>query len=267
MQSAGVRVAIFLLAFLLFPAPALYAQQPAEPPRYEVASVNPAADDDPRMVFHIGPDGSLSATGITLRRLMMTAYEVQGFRIAGGPAWVSSRRWDIQARPNRAAAPPQVHRMLRELLEDRFQLRVRPETRNMPVYDLIADRKGAKVPASRDTQGPYEIHIGPGTVELTNASSSTFASQLTYALAHQIVDKTGLSGSFDFKLEWTPEPGEDGGPTTSGLPPGMPDPAPPNKDRPSIFTAVREQLGLRLVPARGPVDVVVIDSVRMPTAN
>src|SRR5215471_12410948 len=113
-----------------------YGQPSIGSPKYEVASIKPNGDNDSRFTFQIEPTGPLAATGITLKRLMMTAYNVHGFRIIGGPDWVVSRRWDIQARPDRAVSPGQIRPMLRDLLESRFQLRCHPEKRRLPVYEL-----------------------------------------------------------------------------------------------------------------------------------
>ena len=250
---------------LLMTALAGYGQ-PAVQAKYEVASIKPNTDSDSRVAFRIEPDGTLAATGITLARLMMTAFNVQGFRIVGGPGWVSSRRWDIQAKPNRATRPDEVRPMLRALLEDRFQLHSHTEKRQMPVYELTVDRKGSKLRRS-DAESKPDVRVSAGSIRLTKATPATFASQLSYAVAQPVIDKTKLTGEFDFTLEWTPETGEDGGPTTVGLPPGTREEPASNADGPTIFTALPELLGLRLKAGRGPVDVVVIDGVLMPSAN
>ena len=251
---------------LLMTALVSYGQSDVEPPKYEVATIKPNTDNDFRFAFRIDPRGPLSATGITLKRLMMTAYNVQGFRIVGGPYWVVSRRWDVQARPDRVVQASQIRPMLRGLLEDRFQLRSHSEERQMRVYELSVDRKGSKVERAKESETKADVRVGAGLIQLTRATAATFASQLSYALGRPVIDKTGLSGEFDFALEWTPEPGEDGGPTTAGLPPGASD-QPASANGPSIFTAIAAQLGLRLKSARGPAEVMVIDNVRMPAAN
>ena len=138
---------------------------------------------------------------------MMTAYDVQGFRIAGGPGWVSSSRWDIQAKPDRVTAPREVRQMLRTLLEDRFQLRTHPEERQLPVYQLAVDVKGSKLQRVKDAETKPDVFVAPGSVHLTKATAATFASQLSYSLGRPVIDKTGLSGEFDFSLTWTPETG------------------------------------------------------------
>ena len=252
---------------LLMATLAGYGQPGVEPPKYEVASIKPNADDDFRFAFRIEPAGPLAATGVTLKRLMMTAYNVQDFRIVGGPDWVVSKRWDVQAKPNRAVSPGEIRPMLRDLLENRFQLQTHSEKRQLPVYELNVDRKGSKVPRVKDGETKADVQVGTGLIRLTKATAATFASQLSYALARPVIDKTSLSGEFDFALEWTPEPGEDGGTTTAGLPTAVGDQPSSIPDGPSIFTAITEQLGLRLKPGRGPVEVIVIDAVQMPTAN
>ena len=252
---------------LLMTTLAGYGQPGLEPPKYEVASIKPNTGNDFRFAFRIQPDGSLAATGITLKRLMMTAYNAQGFRIVGGPDWVASSRWDLQAKPNRVTSPDEVRQMLRTLLEDRFRLASHAETRKMPVYELGVDRKGSKLPRVKESEAKPVVRVATGSIQLTKATPATFASQLSYALGQPVIDKTGLSGEFDFALEWTPETGEDGGPTTAGLPPGAKVQPASTPDGPSIFTAIPEQLGLRLKSARGPVEVTVIDAAQMPTAN
>ena len=258
-----MKPAIVLLTTTL----AGYGQSGVEPPKYEIASIKPNTDNDFRFAFRIEPSGRLDATGITLKRLMMTAYNVQDFRIVGGPDWMVSRRWDVQAKPDRVVSPDQIRPMLRALLENRFQLRAHSEKRQLPVYELSVDRKGPKVQRVKDSETKTDVRVGAGLIQLTKATAATFASQLSYALGRPVIDKTRLSGEFDFALEWTPEPGEDGGPTTAGLPPGASDQPASSPDGPSIFTAIPEQLGLRLKSGRGPVEVIVIDDVRLPTAN
>lgn len=258
-----MRMPILVLMTIL----AGHGQPGREPPNYEVSAIRPNTGGDNRFAFRIEPDGSLAATGITLKRLMMTAYNVQGFRIVGGPGWVASSRWDIQARPSRAASPQEVRRMLRTLLEDRFQLRSHAEQRKLPVYELTVDPRGSKLQQGTDGKTEPDIRVAPGYLHLSTATAATFASQLSYALGRPVIDKTGLSGEFDFSLKWTPEVGEDGGPSNKGLPPGTREESASTADGPSIFTAIVEQLGLRLKSGRGPVEVIVISTVQPPAAN
>jgi uncharacterized protein (TIGR03435 family) len=135
------------------------------------------------------------------------------------------------------------------------------------VYELAVEPGGATVPMTKDPDVKSTVRVMPGSLQLTNATSATFASQLSYAVARSVIDQTNLRGHFDFALEWTPFAGEDGGPTTAGLPPGIDDRAPGAPQGVAIFTALREQLGLRLKNARASVDVIVIDHVERPTQD
>ena len=181
-----MRPTILLLMITL----AGYGQPGLGPPKYEVASIKPNTDNDFRFEFRIEPSGPLAATGITLKRLMMTAYNVQGFRIVGGPSWVVSRRWDVQAKPDRVASSDQIRPMLRALLADRFQLRSHSEKRQLPVYELSVDRKGSKVQRVKDSETKADVRVGAGLIQLTKATTATFASQLSYALGRPVIDKT-----------------------------------------------------------------------------
>lgn len=240
---------------VLLTALASYGQSGAVPPKYDVASIKPNTDTDFRFAFRIEPGGALAATGITLQRLMMTAYNVQNFRIVGGPDWLTTRRWDIQAHADHPASPAQIRPMLRALLETRFQLHSHSEVRQLPVFELSVDHKGSKVPRVKDPETKADVRVGAASMELTKATAATFASQLSYALNRPVIDKTNLSGEFNFALKWTPEPSE-----TTDQPASAP-------NGPSIFTAITEQLGLRLKAEHGPVEVIVIDDVQLPLAD
>ena len=243
------------LIVLLLTALACYGQSGAAPAKYDVASIKPNTDNDSRFAFRIEPGGSLSATGITLQRLMMSAFNVQNFRIVGGPDWLTTRRWDVQARPDRPAPLDQIRPMLRTLLETRFHLHSHSEIRQLPLFELSVDRRGSKVPPVKDPAAKPDVRLGPGSIQLTNNTAATFASQLSYSLNRPVVDRTNLSGKFDFALRWTPDPSE-----TADQPAATP-------NGPSIFTAVSEQLGLRLKAERGPVEVIVVDDAQLPPAN
>jgi uncharacterized protein (TIGR03435 family) len=240
------------LIVLLLTTLASYGQSGSAPPQYDVASIKPNTDTDFRFAFRIEPGGSLAATGITLQRLMMTAYNVQDFRIVGGPDWVTSRRWDVHARPDRPASQDQIRPMLRTLLETRFQLHSHSEVRQLPVFELSVDGKGSRVPKIEGRETKPDVRVGAGSIQLTKATSATFASQLSYALNRPVIDRTNLAGEFNFVLKWLPEPTE-----AADQPASAP-------SGPSIFTAVTEQLGLRLKSVHGPVEVIVIDNVGLP---
>ena len=228
--ASRTRIAASVVVLLLFAAASAltprwiaFAQQPVtpQPPKYEVSSIKPNAGGDFPYTFHVEPNGAFTATGITLKRLMMTGYRHQGYRIVGGPAWVGSQRWDVQAKSSvsRAISDDEFPQMLRTMLAARFQIRTHSETRSLPIYELVVDRRGSKLRSVDGGKTKLEIQTGNGFIRFTKATARTFASQLGYALGRPVIDKTGISGEFSFALEWTPVPGEDGGPTTSGLPP------------------------------------------------
>ncbi len=172
---------------------ALFGQTIA-PPKYEVSSIKPDADSDLRNAFRIEPDGTLYATGITLRRLMMTAYNVPGFRLIGGPGWVSAKRWDVQAKPSRAAlGTKEIRPMLRALLEDRFQLQVHSETRNMPIYELTVGPKGPKLHRVEDGKTKLDIRTGNGLIRFSKATVAmvTAAHPSAYEMALRCLRRGG----------------------------------------------------------------------------
>jgi uncharacterized protein (TIGR03435 family) len=255
--------------WLLLVTPALLHGQAAneKPLAFDVASIKPARDNESAFRFRIEPNGTTAASGITLKRLLMTAYNVQGFRIVGGPSWVESQRWDVQAKHEGVTSMEQIRQMLVTLVTDRFHLHTHRGMRMLPIYELVVERTGSKVPTTKDANTKPAVQVLAGSLALTNATSATFASQLSYAVARQVLDKTNLSGRFDFVLAWTPLSGEDDGPTTSGLPRGTDQSPPTTPDGPSLFTALREQLGLKLEATKGPVDVLVIDHVEKPTPD
>ena len=264
----------------------LAAQPAAAPLTFEVASVKPtAAPGSGRipMMIQFVPGGGLRTTNVNLRMLVTFAYEVQDFQIRGGPAWLGTDLWDIQAKPERTSdGPPedveklsdeqrkvatdQRRERLRSLLADRFQLAVHRETKNEPVYALVIGKGGAKLEETKETglrRGG--MRMGRGELQGTGVKIEFLAQSLSSQLRRPVVDRTGLTGNYDFKLTWTPDVGQGFGP--AGLPPGADAPPPPDPNGPTLFTAVQEQLGLRLESQKGPVEVIVIDRAEKPTDN
>jgi uncharacterized protein (TIGR03435 family) len=267
------------------------AQPPTEPLRFEVASIkrNPLND---RIVVSQFQNGRLSLRGHTLGMLITSAYRVQEFQIADGPDWIDTEGFDILATtPSDAPGtaepagpeapgpgePTRRDRMLRTLLEDRFSLSVHKETRERPVFALVPARSDGRLgpaltPTSVDCATAKGLDscgtsVGPGYIRVrgvTMAQLATALSRLTVtgsSLNRLVVDRSGLEGRYDAELKFTPEfipPIPQGGLT--GLPPVDP-------NGPSIFTAVQEQLGLKLDPQRGPVEMLVVDRVERPSEN
>jgi bla regulator protein BlaR1 len=256
------------LGFVVLWADAAGQSQPASPSAFAVATIKPTAASDDSFAYRALPGGQLTAMGVTLKFLIMQAYQVRAFQVSGGPGWVAADRWDIQAKPEGIEGRPsgaQEAVMVRALLEDRFQLKAHRETKEMPVYALVVAKDGPKLSAAVDTS----VHGGrtpPGAWTLKNVGTADLVRYLSQQLSRTVIDKTGLSGHYDVKLEWTPERGE-GGPEAIGLPPRPDVATPPSTAGPSIFTAIQEQLGLKLESTKGPVEIVVIDHAEKPSAN
>ena len=273
--------------------------QPAVAPAFEVASIKPNTSGDGRVMMQNQP-GRYSATNVSLRLLIRNAYQLQDFQITGGPGWIASDRFDINAKvPDefRAMAPPApgsgpspLGLMIRALLAERFKLVVHTETKDSPIYALVLARSDGKLgPALKKSEtdcapvfgaargrGPMPppgppapgepmscgIRIGPGNMAVGGAPLSQVANSLGMFAGRIVQDRTGLTGNYDFNLTWTPD-------NMPQRPPGAPDVPPQNgvavdPNGPSLFTAVQEQLGLKLDSQRGPVELLVIDRAEKP---
>ena len=207
--------------------------------------------------------------GISLRQLVREAYGVfDPNLLIGGAAWMDSDKFDIDAKFDPSAIPNakdltyrQRADMLRAVLADRFQLKVHSEKKTFPIYDLVVATGGAKLqeaPAEHLHSGPWGgpscLHTKgrAGIMAVEGCGAGALADSLSYDAGRKVIDKTGLTGRYDFELHWTP----DNTPADSPLAGG-----------PSIFTAVQEQLGLKLEPSTAPLHILVIDSAQKPTPN
>ncbi|HYL36545.1 MAG TPA: TIGR03435 family protein [Bryobacteraceae bacterium] len=158
----------------------------------------------------------------------------------------------------------QFRDMLRALIEDRFQLKIHRETKELPAYALLVAKNGSKLaPAESEGRG---IRTGPGSLSFKRIGMAGLAAQLSTQLGRVVFDKTGLTGEYAVTLEYAPEPGQ-GGPEALGLPPQAYKAPPVDDNRPSIFTALQEQLGLRLESEKGPVEMLVVDHVEKASGN
>jgi uncharacterized protein (TIGR03435 family) len=259
---------------------------------FEVASVkqNVSGEDRTRMITQ--PGGRLIVTNALVRNLIATAFAMAdpqsmiNARILGGPDWIGSERYDINAKANIEFRPSpdgparELLVMIRSLLEERFKLKAHMDTRELPIYELViarADRRlgpemrkpaadcdaaiAAGIPPPRQAGEPPPCGLmgGPARTIAGGATMQQLVGNLSNRVERLVVDKTGLAGRFAFTLAWTPDRMP-----TADPPPGIP-PIDPNG--PSLFTALQEQLGLKLEATKGPVEVLVIDSVEHPTAD
>jgi len=236
------------------------------------------------------PDG-LSATGGTVQMLIMSAYGISPHQISGAPSWLNSEGYDIEAKMDSSTADElrklsdderrdQRQRMLQALLADRFKLTIHHESKELPVYALVVAKDGPKFQEAKPgdaypngIKGP-DGHSGMGTMMVGNGTLTgqgvplmNLVRFLTRELGRTVIDKTGLTSKYDFTLKWTEERQAPMFRGTEGSQPGTGGTAAPESSGPSIFTAVQEQLGLKLESEKGPVEILIIDHVEKPSEN
>ncbi len=263
------------------------AAQATGDPTFEVASVKPNNGDGPIMST-TQPGGRVTMVNVPLRMLIRTAYQLQDEQIVDAPNWISAEHFDIVAKAAGDVPPPTpgnsgpLQLMMRSLLAERFKLAVHRETREFPAYALELARRdgrlgpqlrpsavdcaaiaaargsgGGAPPASAAARPPCGVRAAGGQMIAGGLPLSQLAVLLSSMVQRVVIDRTGLTGSFDLDLNWTP----DRTPQAAGpLPQSDP-------NAPSIFTALQEQLGLKLESVKNPVEVLVIDHVERPTPD
>jgi uncharacterized protein (TIGR03435 family) len=264
-----------LIAFSLSFSSA-FAQTPSTPvspaslPAYDIVSIheNKSGSYGTRLDTE---DATWSATNISLTNLLTNAYNIRRTLISGLPKWADSVRFDVNAKVSdpdidalRKLSKEQRSAMLLALISGRFHLRAHIETKTLPVYELVIAKGGPKLrpnnsdpaqsgdPSSPDFKGTFTLRNSE--LSATAVSMSVFAYYFAGRAGRTIIDRTGLTGKYDLSLKWTPAE-EEG--KTDGT----------DNNAPDLFTALQEQLGLKLEPSKGPVDTLVIDHVEMPTDN
>ena len=277
---SGVRLSLLVLPLLVWVAAGQTPAGDLEKLRFEVASVKANKSADENSSLRLQPGGRIVATNVAVRLLIRNLYNVQAYQIVGAPDWIENERYDIEAKadreyPPQADAPaPELLAMMRNLLAERFKLAVHYESREQPVYALVvaradsspgpqlrrvdvdcaaesaramAARRGGAPPPPADPNKmpPCGARIRPGHIMARGTTLQQLTRGLSQFLGRTVVDRTNLPGTFDIDLEWAPEQTADA-------------------KGPSIFTAVQEQLGLKLAAERAAVEVLVIDHVERP---
>lgn len=289
----GRRCIVFGFAFALFAIPLFYRQPPTAQLSFEVASIKRNGSADSRRFITTIP-GRFVATGMSAKSLVAYAYRLRDFRIFGGPAWINTDRWDIDAKIEEGGVPPRtlisnvpgpVAMMVQTLLEDRFKLRTHHEKREFPVYELVVAKSGARIRLTEDqtpvgyaegqsrsgsmtSSGPLArgaMRISKGSFEARAVPLAYFINSITQSVDRTVLDKTNLDGLYDIKLHWTPDFLHDPG-SFDGVPPQASE-RPSFFAWPSLLTAIKEQLGLQLAPSKAPLEVIVIDAIQKPTPN
>ncbi|MGC4050159.1 MAG: M56 and DUF3738 domain-containing protein [Paludibaculum sp.] len=263
--------------------PAGRAQSSSDSASFEVASIKPSDPDARGIRLGLLPGGGLRCQNVRLRQLIEFAYEVQPFQISGGPDWLNSRGFDIVAKAPQSGDAPELENLnleqqkslemlvrerTRSLLAERFQLTLHRTSKEMPVYALVTVKGGAKLkPAGSEEGNRQQMRGRPGQLTAENMGLDGLANHLSRLLSRPVLDRTGLTGRFNFQLEWTPDNELEGGPRGPGKAEkasaiGAADPT-----GPSLFTALQEQLGLKLESTKGPGEMVVIDRAEKPSEN
>lgn len=259
-QAVPVIAAIFICG-------AAVAQPPAASLRFEVASIKPADPNSRGVSSSTDAGEGLDVRNISVRNLITLAYSLRDFQLKGGPGWIDSESYDVLAKASggEAAGPvdqktrfDRVRERLRSLLADRFGLVVHHESREEPAYMLTVAKSGPKLALVSAPAGPPHKQEGRGHSQGFGVPMEMLVVTLSNATNQPVIDKTGLVGRYDYTLNWDPA-------STSLI--ANPDAPPSDGSRPSLFTAVQEQLGLRLESGKAPADVVVIDRVDHPSGN
>ncbi len=254
-------------AWVIPPPPVRLGPMPANwVPAFEVATIKPSRPETPGQSITIR--GRTFATlNQTLGSMMSFAYGLHPSQIIGAPQWVTSERFDISATPEGTGMPidTQWRAALAKLLVDRFQLTFHRDKRELNIYALTVLKTGHKLTANDTNLNglPALFFRGPGVFPVRNATMGDFSGTMqAVVLDRPVVDQTGLKGRYDFTLTWTPDETQFGGRGGQVPPPADNASAPPG-----LFTAIQEQLGLKLESTKAPTEVFVIDRVEKPTEN
>jgi uncharacterized protein (TIGR03435 family) len=218
---------------------------------FEVASIRPSKAEDQTNRLGPGPQGGLRAENVTALQLIAFAYSVRPFQIAGGPGWIRTDRFNVTATPDkpeeqvsREILSSRVRQRVQALLMERFGLVLRSETREMPVYGLVLAKSGSKLTKSSGENTP-NMSTSDREMKGTTANMKMVAYALAGVLHRPVIDETGLEGTYDFNMEWTPDEGAG----------------------PALFTVIQDRLGLKLESKKAPAPVFVIEKIDKPSEN
>jgi uncharacterized protein (TIGR03435 family) len=270
-----------MIVGLKFAVAALIIGAGASAQQFEVASIKSAAPDERRMFIGPGPAGGISVNNMTLKQMIQSAWHIMPVQISGGPAWIDSARYNVVAKPEKRPAPEESMRMLQALLKDRFQLVIHSETKEIPIYALVLARKDGKLGENLteskeggctvpDPNQPPPLlrggKLGCGaimsqrTMNGVSVPMTELARSLSLIVGRMVIDKTRLTAKYDYTVEFTPD-------ESIALPGAPPVAAQADSSKPTLFTALQEQLGLKLESQKGPVEVFVVDRAEKPSEN
>ena len=303
--AAILAIAVPIAFGVLHPSPGWAQSQLATAPAPVYSSVSIKPSQSPadslnrtKMMFSL-KDLSFIAKGVTLQKLVQMAYHLQDSQISGGPDWLYSAKFDIEAKFDDSVVTAMHQQtadhknfddqaMLKALLSEHFQLAMHPQTQTLPAYDLVVDEGGPKLQKAKAAE-MHMMHMERGVLTASGTPIEHLAQQLSLRLGQTVVDKTGLKGDYAFALHWTPDAAEDkrleqGGEgvrqlvTVHTTDPGESQfaklhaeldakPLSPDPNAPPLLAALQEQLGLKLVPETEPIQVLVIDHAEAPSTE
>ena len=250
------------------------ARAQAVEPSFAVSAIRPSTPSSGSgLSIKFLPGGTLVARNATLRVLIKIAYNLNDDQLSGGPGWAAFRRFDIDAKPDMPAAGQDQNKtaqesqhenqlLMRSLLSDRFHLQLRSETRDMSIYVLVVADGGLKLKASTGSDSNAHVIARAGAIHGINASMDDIARELGDKAGHPVENRTGVGGRYDFNLEWTPDSPFGVASLASGAAPSD-----AGDSGPDLFTAVQQQLGLKLEARKSSAPYDVIVGVQEPTEN
>jgi uncharacterized protein (TIGR03435 family) len=235
-------------------------------PEFEVVSIKPAGWVGAGFQVSYDP-GRLTVRNASLKSLIELAYRVKDYQISGGPKWLDSARYDIEAKLPAGSAAGSHRPMLQTLLSERFQLKLHTETKPLGIYALRVARNGPRLQAARGEHG--DTSVGQRRIAAKGISMVEVAEALSNVLDRPVEDKTGIAGRFDIQLQWSPDEREPGTlkPGTTAPSEDSARPSASDAAGPGIFAALEGQLGLKLEAAKAPVEIQVIDHAEKPSGN
>jgi uncharacterized protein (TIGR03435 family) len=270
-EENGMRLSMAGLLFIFC------SQAPAQ---FEVAAIRLNTGGGPgRGNIGAAPGGRVIVTNVPVRLMIRFAYNIQDFQISGGPSWMNTDNYDVNAKAPGNVPFQQVRPLVQSLLEDRFKLVVHHETKEMPVYELVPAKGGLKVTMSKEgscvVPDPKNLPkpgdplphfcgntgIRPNLIEAYGVPMGRFVAALSNVLGRTVIDKSGVTGNVDINLEFAPDEINPSGAAGPGAT------AASDSSKPSIFSAIQEQLGMKLESAKAPGDMLVIDHLERPSEN
>jgi uncharacterized protein (TIGR03435 family) len=247
------------------PSPKIPPMDANASPGIEVATIKPTKPDEQGFMLMFR-GGRFQTKNVSLSKLLAFSYGVHDKQLIGLPPWAETEKYDIDAKPDTEGSPnrQQFQGMVQKLIADRFRLTFHRDKRELSVYVLSVARTGAKLTKSENQDGHENFGLrGLGAITVRTATMSNFAAMMQETVMDRpVIDQTGLAGRYDFTLNWTPDDSQFGG-MGGKLPPPTDNTNPP----PNLYTAIQEQIGLKLEATKALTDVMIIDHVEKPSEN